>query len=303
MNIIKVHPQGFCKGVINAILKTNEAITNAKRPIYMLGDIVHNKNIAKTYIDNGIIIINSLDEIKSKEGSIIITAHGISQYKYNLISSTSLDIIDTTCESVKQIQSLIRQKIIEGYSVVYYGKKNHAECLGISEDYQNEGKFIVVEGEDDIEKLNISNPKLFFTNQTTMSYFETLKIIDKLKQKYPNIITKEDICNATKNRQLALIEQAQDADLIVVVGDKTSNNSLSLVDISKTIINKPCVLIENINDIKEALKEINKQRYENIAITSGASTPRIIVNNIEKALLDENHIIDIKKDEYIKIKR
>ena len=302
MNITKIHPQGFCKGVINAIMITNNSLSNAKKPIYMLGNIVHNTNIADTYKEKGIIYINDLKDISSKEGSIIITAHGVSQHKYNLIQKTNLDIIDATCESVKKIQNIVREKIQNDYTVIYYGLKKHAECLSILEDYDS-SMFCVVEGLEDVEKLNLTNKYLFFTNQTTMGYLDTLKIIAKLKEKYPYLIIEEDICSATKNRQLALINQSKDSDLIIVVGDKTSNNSISLVNISKNIIKKPCILIEKIDEIKNTISFIKENNYENIAITSGASTPKILVNNIENKLLDENFVIDIKNDDYIKIKR
>ena len=302
MNITKIHPQGFCKGVINAIMITNNSLSNAKKPIYMLGNIVHNTNIADTYKEKGIIYINDLKDISSKEGSIIITAHGVSQHKYNLIQKTNLDIIDATCESVKKIQNIVREKIQNGYTVIYYGLKKHAECLSILEDYDS-SMFCVVEGLEDVEKLNLTNKYLFFTNQTTMGYLDTLKIIAKLREKYPYLIIEEDICSATKNRQLALINQSKDSDLIIVVGDKTSNNSISLVNISKNIIKKPCILIEKIDEIKNTISFIKENNYKNIAITSGASTPKILVNNIENKLLDENFVIDIKNDDYIKIKR
>lgn len=298
MEIIKVHPQGFCKGVINAIKLTNESLNNAKKPIYMLGSIVHNSNITNTYSNLGIIIVKSLSEVTPNKGSIIITAHGVSNYKLEKIKELNLDIIDTTCESVKQIQNIVRDKINNGYTVLYYGVKNHAECLGIEEDYIDNKNFYLIQSIEDIEKIDIKNDKIFFTNQTTMSYFKTLEIIEKVKEKYPQAIIKEDICYATKSRQLAFIESSKKSDFSIVVGDKKSNNTISLANICKTYANKPCALIEKLDD----LKNINFSSYSTISVTSGASTPGIIVDEVIKKINDKNYQSDIKDLDYIKIK-
>ena len=301
MKIIKVHPQGFCKGVIHAIKSTNEIIDNSPKPIYMLGEIVHNYHIANAYKEKGIILISSLNDIKQNKGSIIITAHGVSKKKYELIKKTGLNIIDTTCESVKQIQELVSRKIHDGYTIIYYGKQNHAECLAIAEDYENncefQGKFFVIQNKNDIESLKINNDKILFTNQTTMPYLNTIEITNILKLKYPNIIISIDICEATKQRQLALIKEAQNTDFTIIIGDKNSNNTLNLMNTCIDVCKKPCVLIENIEEIKN----INFKQYNSISITSGASTPSILVKETIKLINDEKYESKINNDEYIKI--
>jgi len=299
MNIIKVIPQGFCKGVINAINITNDSLINAKKPIYMFGSIVHNSNITSYYNKQGIISIKDLNQITSTSGSIIITAHGVSHKTYQKISSLGLNIIDTTCPSVRHIQELVAQKMDEGYYCLYYGKKNHAECLGVEEDYRNNEHFILIESKDDINKLNIISDKIFFTNQTTMSYFETLELIDVVKEKYPFAIIKEDICNATKQRQLAFIESAKQTDYSIVVGDKMSNNTLSLKNICKERAHKQCSLIENIKD----LDDINLSNVNSVSITSGASTPAIIVEEVIKKIKDKNYNSIINDKDYVKTTR
>lgn len=299
MKIKKVYPQGFCKGVINAISMTNDSLKTAKRPIYMLGSIVHNSNITKAYSKQNVILINSLDEIKPNTGSIIITAHGVSKNKYQRIKDLGLDIIDTTCQCVKQIQDLVYEMISKNYTVIYYGKKNHAECLGIEEDYVNNPNFILIQSIKDIDSFDIKNDKIFFTNQTTMSYFDTLEIINKLKNKYPSIIIKEDICNATKRRQLAFIDSSKSTDASIVVGDKMSNNTISLVDICKKYTNKDCYLISNIDEVKN----IELDKYNSLSITSGASTPPIIVNEVINKIKDDNYSSFIQDEDFINIKK
>ena len=108
MEIIKIRPQGFCKGVINAIKYLNDNLDKAKKPIYMYGSLVHNEHVINAYKVLGIIQIDDLDKVN--DGTIIITAHGLSNYKRNIIKSKGIDIIDTTCMEVKKIQDIIFEK-------------------------------------------------------------------------------------------------------------------------------------------------------------------------------------------------
>ena len=105
MEIIKIRPQGFCKGVINAIKYLNDNLDKAKKPIYMYGSLVHNEHVINAYKVKGIIQIDDLDKVN--DGTIIITAHGLSNYKRNIITSKGIDIIDTTCIEVRKIQDII----------------------------------------------------------------------------------------------------------------------------------------------------------------------------------------------------
>lgn len=298
MNITKVHPQGFCKGVINAIKMTNEVLLNKDlpRPIYMYGGLVHNQNVINTYSNKGIISIHSLDEVKEK-GTLIITAHGVSKKTYKKIEELGVKIVDTTCDSVKEVQKLVYEKINDGYDVVYYGVKNHSECKSISEDYDEH--LYVIQSKEEVDNLSFQNRKIFFTNQTTMSYLEAVEIINSLKKKFPYIEVEEDICNATRKRQLALISEARNNDLCLVVGDRNSNNTLSLVDICNTYTFKPCKLIEKAED----LRKIDFSKFKNIAVTSGASTPSVLVDQVIGAIKDPDNISSIQDDDYIKIQK
>ena len=290
MEIIKIRPQGFCKGVINAIKSLNDKIKDAKKPIYMYGSLVHNEHVINAYKDLGLIQIDDLDKVN--DGTIIITAHGLSNYKRNIILNKNIDIIDTTCVEVRKIQNIIFEKEKENYEIIYYGNKSHPECKAILEDHNN---IHLIENINDIYKLDIKGSKILFASQTTVSYLDVKMIEDLLKAKYKDITFISDICNATKNRQLALIENSKKCDMVLIIGDIHSNNTNKLKEISSKYTKS--YLIEDIKD----LKEINFTNVNTLGITAGASTPNVLVDEIIKSIKDNNYISNIKNEDYIKI--
>lgn len=296
MEIIKVNPQGFCKGVIRAINIINAVLEdeNTKRPIFMYGGLVHNKHIINTYEKKGVIITNNLEDITS--GSVIITAHGVSDKVLKTFADRNLQIINATCFDVLKSHSIIKEHLQKGYTIIFYGKANHPETkgiLGISE------KILLIEKKDDIKNLNINNPLLAFASQTTMSYFDTEDIYAILKLKFPHIIAFNDICQATKQRQLALIKIAKEVDLCIVVGDPMSNNSNKLKEVCEKYTNTPCIMIETISDLQDfAFTNINK-----IAITAGASTPTRIVDEVISGIKNKDFTSKLTDEDYLQYQK
>lgn len=295
MEVIKITPQGFCKGVIRAIAIINKALDNPeiKKPIYMLGGLVHNKHIINAYQNKGIIIINNIDNIKS--GTVIITAHGINKKVLAELNLRGLDIINATCFDVLKTHHLIVKLIKENNEIIYYGKHNHPETKGIMGIDDN---IHLIENLDDIDNLNIDNPNIAFTTQTTMGYLDVLQIIDKLKQKFPHIKTYEEVCTSTKVRQNALLNAPKDIDLFLVVGDPTSNNTNKLKELGEKHYSR-CIMIENAND----LNKIDLQNVKRVAVTSGASTPPAIVNEIIKALKNGKYETNLTNDDYLNYRK
>lgn len=282
IEIINITPRGFCNGVVKAIIMINKVLkeNTYKKPLYIYGELVHNTHITNAFKDEGIITIKDYKNIK--EGTIIVTAHGLSENEKNTIINNGVDIIDTTCKEVLKIQELVKEKIDNGYTVIYYGKLNHPECKAVLNDNDN---IILVTNINDVNNININNDKLFFTNQTTMSYFDTLEIIDKLKEKYSNIDINIDICTASKQRQIAVYNKCKECDIVLVIGDKKSNNTNKLKEICESL-NVKSHLIETIDDLN------NISFYDNIkiGITAGSSTPNKLVNEIIKSLEDDEYI-------------
>ena len=278
MEIKRVVPSGYCKGVVNAInivKKTKEEYPNEN--IYILGMIVHNSYVSKQMEDLGVITLEDpnlskeelLDTIE--KGVVIFTAHCISDKIKQKALDKGLICVDASCVDVLKNKDLIKSYLDKGYDVVYFGKKKHPEAEAILSLSDN---IHLVSNISDIDNLNISNDKLFITNQTTMSYLEVEDMLKLIKDKYPTCIIQKEICNATSSRQLA-ITNIKDGDVLYVVGDVKSNNTNKLKEIGSKYFKK-VFLISN-------YKEINKKDLVNenkIYVTAGASTPPILIDEV-----------------------
>lgn len=282
MEIIKITPRGYCYGVVDAMVIARNASLDKSlpRPIYILGMIVHNKHVTDAFESDGIITLDGPNRLKIleqiAEGTVIFTAHGVSPEVKRRAKEKGLVCIDATCPDVDNTHQLIRDVKSNGYHVIYIGKKGHPEpegAVGVAPDIVH-----LVQTLDDIDALPeaLMNQKLIVTNQTTMSQWDVKHLIDELKVKYPHIEVHEEICLATQVRQEAVATQADQADLLIVVGDPKSNNSNRLAQVSKEIAHTNAYRIADLSELKlEWLQDI-----ESVAVTAGASTPTPIVKEV-----------------------
>lgn len=282
MEIIKITPRGYCYGVVDAmVIARNASLDNSlPRPIYILGMIVHNKHVTDAFESDGVITLDGPNRLKIleqiDEGTVIFTAHGVSPEVKRRAKEKGLVCIDATCPDVDNTHQLIREVKSNGYHVIYIGKKGHPEpegAVGVAPDIVH-----LVQTLEDIDALpeELLNQKLIVTNQTTMSQWDVKHLIDELKVKYPHIEVHEEICLATQVRQEAVATQADQADLLIVVGDPKSNNSNRLAQVSKEIAHTNAYRIADLSELKlEWLQDI-----ESVAVTAGASTPTPIVKEV-----------------------
>lgn len=280
MIVKKITPRGFCKGVYNAvnIVKKSLEDQTLPRPIYVLGFIVHNKSVVEELKELGAITLDDrltsrLDLIKDiTQGTIILSAHGTDEAVKERILNNGLTLIDATCNDVYKTHDSIKEYLEKGYNIIYIGKMNHPETnasLSISP------KVTLVETIEDLNNIRISEP-IFVTNQTTFSINDITPIHNKIKELYQEVIITEEICNATRFRQNAIIEGNKDVDFCYIVGDPRSNNSKNLVKISIEITNTPTKLIESVKDID--LKDL--LGVKTISVSSGASTPNRLTQEV-----------------------
>jgi 4-hydroxy-3-methylbut-2-enyl diphosphate reductase len=282
MRIVTIQPHGFCGGVVRAIRIVERALAdeNTIKPIYMLGNIVHNKHVVRAFQEKGIIVLDGLSRDvmleQIEEGTIIITAHGASDKIKSRAREKGLNIIDATCACVEKTHALVKEKLYQGYAVYYYGKKNHPETegvLGISP------AIILVTGADDIKALPAYAGKAVLTNQTTMSYNEVRRLHEKMRLKIPQLELVDEVCDATRRRQEAVIAQKGEIDLLIVVGDPLSNNTRMLEETAEKNGIK-AIQIEDESD----LDKYDFSGYETIGVTAGASTPETIIDNVIASL-------------------
>ncbi len=286
MKVLKVTPRGFCLGVVVSIKMAKDTVkAYPDKKIYMIGLLVHNKIIVKELEELGIIAIDDwkksrLDIIKTiPKGSVVIfSAHGTDLKVLKVAEEQGLIVVDTKCEWVLETENIIKKYLNLGFDIVFIGKHSHPETIALT-SLDNE-KIHLVTNTQEVENLNISNKDIFITNQTTLSIIDTDLIYKKIKEKYENAIFKNDICEATLVRQQAVLDlNPKEVDLLYVVGDERSNNTMKLVELA---------LDKGIKSIRINRKEdIELKDLENIntvAVTAGASTSSIIQNQVIKYL-------------------
>lgn len=302
MKIIPLIPRGYCKGVVNAInIAKKCAIQYPNQPITVLGMIVHNQYVVKaleqynikTLEAKGKTRLELLDEIN--EGVVLFTAHGISDAVIEKAKAKGLICVDASCSDVILTKKQVQQKIEEGYHVLYIGKKGHPEAEAIITSCN---EITLISNQEEAQNLSIDKPKLYLTNQTTMSILEIKDIIDIIQKKYPHCLIEEEICNATRMRQEA-VYNLKEADLLYVVGDPHSNNSTKLKSIALQNGIKDVHLIETCHQIKE--EDLKDKQI--IAITAGASTPTYLTQQVIQVLneYNETHILNIPEIDLSKI--
>ena len=285
MNVIDLTPRGYCHGVKNALAMVKKVIKTESypRPIYVLGQIVHNQKITEAFSAYGVISLDQkgktrlemLENIES--GTVIFTAHGISDAVIKRAKEKGLTTLNATCRDVYKVHRAVKDKIESGFQVIYIGHKDHPEPEAI---LAIDPSIIFITSEQDALRLRLdTNQSIFVTNQTTLSVYDIESILLILKSKYPHLIFDDEICDATKVRQQAVIDQNK-ADLMLVVGDPKSSNSNKLVEVGTITHHMPSYLIQSVSDIHlDWLKNI-----ETISVTSGASTPTSVTEEVIRFL-------------------
>jgi len=283
MEVIKISPRGYCYGVVDALQIARQVAKDPARPrpIYILGQIVHNRHAIEELTDLGIMTLDGPDRASILEqvssGTVIFTAHGVSPLVKSRARERGLHCIDATCPDVMVTHDLVQDLVTKGYYILYIGKKGHPEPEGVLGEVP--GHISLVESEADVDALALvpeQERKIAVSTQTTLSQWDTRRVIEYIKRRYPQAEVHIDICKATQTRQEAVVAQAKGADLTVVVGDPRSNNTNRLVQVSEELAGVPAVRIEDLTQLRtEWLK--GKKR---IAVTAGASTPSQLTREV-----------------------
>ena len=291
-NNLKVYlasPRGFCAGVERAIEIVNRSLNKYGKPVYVRHEIVHNKYVVEDLKKRGAIFVEELNEIKDKSRPVIFSAHGVPKSVPEDARIKNLSYVDATCPLVSKVHRESEQLFKNGFDIVLIGHKNHPEVIGTMGQLP-EGAVKLIETTNDVEKLKIDSFKkpLAYITQTTLSVDDTAEIILALKNKFLNIKEpiKEDICYATTNRQNAVKSMASKCDMLFVIGSRNSSNSVRLVEVAKKSGCQKSMLIHS--DQNLPIDEIKK--CKNIGITSGASAPEELVQNLIKQIKENCNV-------------
>jgi 4-hydroxy-3-methylbut-2-enyl diphosphate reductase len=216
-----------------------------------------------------------------------------------------LHTIDATCPLVTKVHIEALKFAREGYNIILIGHEGHDEVLGTMGEAPE--SITLVENADEVDQLGFpTDAKISYLTQTTLSVNEAADVIERLKQRYPNIVAppNEDICYATTNRQEAIQTLAPQADVVIVLGSQNSSNSRRLMEIGQSC-DKQAILIDGIDAegmIGNSVESLNLTGSETILITAGASAPENVVQEcvnyfvekfaatVEEVTIREEHV-------------
>lgn len=272
MKLLLSKPRGFCAGVERAIDTVIIALEKFGAPIYVKHEIVHNRHVVEDLKAKGAIFVEDLEEVPVGE-RVIYSAHGVSPAVRDHAKRRGLIEIDATCGLVTKVHSAVKRYAAKGYRILLIGHKNHVEVIGTAGEAPE--VTTIIESPQDVENLSFSKEdKLFYTTQTTLSLDDVRSITEALLKKFPQIETlpSSSICYATTNRQMALREITDPAELILVVGDPMSSNSNRLREAAENR-GVPAYLIQDETEIRSEWL----QGIKILGLTAGASTPEHIV--------------------------
>ena len=280
MKIMLANPRGFCAGVNRAIDIVERALDKFGAPIYVRHEVVHNKFVVDSLREKGAVFVDELDDVP-EGGTVIFSAHGVSKAVRQEAQSRGLTVFDATCPLVTKVHMEVVRHEKSDQEVVLIGHAGHPEVEGTLGQYEGEGMYLV-ESPEDVAKLEVKNPvDLAYVTQTTLSVDDTTRVIDALRERFPNIHgpKKDDICYATQNRQDAVKKMAQGCDLVLVVGSANSSNSNRLRELADRL-GAEAYLVDNADHVQAGWLEGKSC----IGVTAGASAPEVLVEEVVERL-------------------
>ena len=278
--VLLAAPRGYCAGVDRAVIAVEKSLDLYGAPVYVRKQIVHNKHVVATLEARGAIFVEETSEIP-EGATVVFSAHGVSPAVHEEAASRNLKTIDATCPLVTKVHQEVKRFAQDDLDILLIGHEGHEEVEGTAGEAPDHVQ--LVDGLNSINDLKVRDEsKVAWLSQTTLSVDETLQTVAALKERFPNLMDppSDDICYATQNRQVAIKKIAPDADLVLVVGSTNSSNSVRLVEVSLEYGAKAAYLIDYAAEVKDEWFE----GVETIGVSSGASVPEILVDDLLKEL-------------------
>ncbi len=279
MDLVLVSVRGFCAGVVRAIQTVEKALELFQTPIYVKHKIVHNHYVIESLQQKGAIFVDDLDQVP--DGSFLVfSAHGVAPSVRQQALNKGLKVIDATCGLVTKVHSAVLRFKKMGIPTIVIGHKEHVEVIGITGESLD--TTFVVETVEDVKQIPFDRSKeISVVTQTTLSLLDVNPIMDAIRARFDKLLEmpSSTICYATTNRQTALKQSLDGADLLIVVGDPQSSNSVRLQEIGLYMGIKS-LLIPN----PTFLDPLEFENVQRVVMTSGASVPEELFFAVVKAI-------------------
>ena len=278
MEVLLSSPRGFCAGVVRAIDVVDICLRKYGPPVYVKHQIVHNPWVVNDLERRGAITVEEVEEVP--EGSLVIfSAHGSPPEDFAKAKALNLTVIDAVCPLVTKVHNEAKKYHREGKKVILVGHKGHQEVRGTMGQVEmalvDDLKDIASTGWDDDQEVAV-------LTQTTLSVGDTAQAINAIQGKFTNAVVRNDICYATTNRQDAVYKMSGEVQLVLVIGAQNSSNCNRLREVGESL-GVPAYLVNGPEEIDPGWLA----GKEKVGITSGASTPEVLVEQVIERLAPE----------------
>lgn len=269
---------GFCFGVKRAVDTVYKEIERAQggELIYTYGPIIHNEEVVKDLEKKGVKVLRQEEELEGLAGGIvIIRSHGVSEHIYRKLEEKGVTVVDATCPFVKKIHNIVKRESAQGKHIIIIGDQKHPEVQGIKGWAGASAE--VIQTASEAGKLPPGHGrKVCIVAQTTFNYNKFKDLVEIILEKGYDVSVLNTICNATKERQAEAQCIAEEADAMIVIGDKHSSNTQKLFEICRKAC-KDTYYIQTLDDLD--LNQLGS--VETVGITAGASTPNNIIEEVQ----------------------
>ena len=284
--VLLAAPRGYCAGVDRAVETVEKALEKYGAPIYVRKQIVHNRYVVESLSRRGVIFVDEAAD--APEGArLIFSAHGISPAVRNEAGERKQLTLDATCPLVTKVHREVQRFARDGYHILLEGHEGHEEVEGTAGEAPEVTH--LVDGVEGVEKLPdfLHDEKLVWLSQTTLSVDETVTIVNKLRERFPQLENppSDDICYATQNRQESVKAISPKCDLMIVVGSQNSSNSKRLVEVALDAGARDSHLVDFANQIEEAWLD----GVDTVGVTCGASVPELLVREVLEFLAERGY--------------
>lgn len=277
--VIVVEPHGFCSGVAHALAKADAALRDERGPVFCLHEIVHNAQVVSGLTARGMRFVERVEDVP-RGAALLLSAHGVAPAVYAAAAARNLRVIDATCPFVAKVHQEVRRFVADGCTVICIGHRQHKEVLGVAGEAPERVR--VVETAEEARQADVPDPRhVAMVTQTTLSQEMVASIRDVLRERFPDLRqpSREDVCYATRNRQLAVRLLAAQVQAVLVLGSAASSNSRRLAETARAA-GCPAFLIGQPED----LRQVDLDGFTALGVTSGASTPESFLEAMLDAL-------------------
>src|SRR5918993_246537 len=270
MRILKAAHLGMCFGVRDAIALALEHADAG--PLTILGDLVHNPSVLSALEARGVAVAQDVKDVRTP--TLMVTAHGTSERSLARTRAMGLTVVEATCPLVHVAHRAVAALAREGYHVVIVGQRDHVEVRGLTGDLD---RFDVVLDDDDVFALE-EHPRLGVAAQTTQSVEKVRHVVALIRDRFPQAEVRfiDTVCKPTKQRQSAAVDLARQADVVIVVGGRSSNNTRELVNTCA----RYCASVHHV----QTEADVRPEWFESaqvVGLTAGTSTPDEVIDRVE----------------------